>query len=143
MAEPPSPASPQVEASARAAAARFYGLYFARQFAASWDLLVPAAKHKIPKSVWVRVHDGCLPVGAGKSGVIKSLTVFGNAAIVTEAITGAPSESRTIEAVFNKVNGKWGYSPGDLSIYRHKSALADIAAAKAAGFCGDRKNSTL
>lgn len=143
VAAPPSPASPQVEATARAAATRFYGLYFARQFASSWDLLAPAAKRQIPKNTWTRVHEGCLPAGTGTSGAIKSVTVFGRAAIVTETVTGSSAKGSTVQAVFNYVNGRWSYSPGDLSIYHHGSVSADIAAAKAAGFCVGRNNSIL
>ena len=67
--------------------------------------------------------------------MIKAMTVFGDAAIVTEAITGAPSQLGTAEDVFSYANGHWSYSPQDLSIYLHGSVTADIAAAKAAGFC--------
>ena len=41
------PASPQMKAGARAAAAQFYGLYSASQFAASWNLLAPATKRQV------------------------------------------------------------------------------------------------
>lgn len=135
-AAPPRSASPRMQATARAAATQFYGLYFARQFAASWNLLAPTAKGQIPLSTWVEVHNGCPSAGAGKSRPIKSVTVFGHAAIVTETITGAA-------VVFNYDKGYWGYSPGDASIYRHGSVTADIAAAKAAGLCSGGKASLL
>ena len=86
---------------------------------------------------------GCLSDNAETSGAIKSVTVFGNAAIVTEAITGATSTHHTVESVFNYAHGRWGYSPGDISIYHHGSVAADIAAAKAAGFCAGRNGSML
>ena len=86
------------------------------------------------------MHDGCQSASAGKARAIKAVTVFGNAAIVTESNrrssrrgTGRP------EDVFNYANGHWGFSPSDLSIYHHGSVAADIAAAKAAGFCTSRK----
>ena len=82
---------------------------------------------------------GCPSAGAGKSRTIKAVTVFGNAAIVTEAIAGA-AQPGTAEDVFNYANGHWGYSPEDLSIYHHGSVAADIAAAKAAGFCAELEN---
>jgi hypothetical protein len=129
--------------SAREAATRFYGLYFAGQFANSWDLLAPAAKRQIPRSVWVGVHEGCLSAGAGNSAVVKSVTVFGKAAIVTEAIADGSPGSGTVAAVFNYSNGQWGYSPGDPSVYHHGSVAADIAAAKAAGLCASRKSPLL
>ena len=132
-------ARPQVKEDARAAAAHFYALYSASRFAAFWNLLSPATKRQVSRRVWVGVHDACPDAGAGKSRIVKSVTVFGNAAIVTEAITGAAPKPETAEDVFNYVNGHWSYSPGDLSIYDHGSVTADIAAAKAAGLCAGWK----
>ena len=124
-----------MKAGARAAAAQFYGLYSASQFAAFWNLLAPATKRQVPRRVWVSVHEACPSAGAGKHRTIKAVTVFGNAAIVTEAVAGVPSQLGTAEDVFSYANGHWSYSPQDLSIYLHGSVTADIAAAKAAGFC--------
>jgi hypothetical protein len=128
-----APVSLQMRAGARAAAADFYRLYSASRFAAFWNLLSPATKRQISRHAWVSVHDACPSAEARKPRTIKAMTVFGNAAIVTEAIAGAwPA---TAGDVFNYANGNWSYSPGDLSIYHHRSVAADIAAAKAAGFC--------
>jgi len=130
------PAEPKTQAGARAAAAHFYGMYFASQFAASWDLLAPTAQGQVPQRVWIAVHDGCLPPRAGeKTRVIESVTIFGDAAIITGKPAGAPSRHRTARSVFNYANDHWGYSPNDLSIYHHRSVAADIAAARAAGLC--------
>lgn len=139
---PPGPASRKIKADARTTAERFYHLYLGRQFASSWELLAPAAKRQIPKQTWVGVHEGCLPAVTTESGTIKSVTVFGNAAIVTEKVIRT-SKSSTIRAVFNYTGGHWGYSPSDLGIYHHGSVSADIAAAKAAGFCAGRNRSVL
>jgi hypothetical protein len=136
-APPAAPVSPQMRASARAAAAQFYGLYSASQFATFWNLLAPATKRQVPRTVWVSVHEACPSAGAGKSRIIKAVTVFGSAAIVTEAVTGATPD--TAEDVFNYADGRWSYSPGDPSIYHHGSVAADIAAARSAGFCGSWK----
>lgn len=130
-----APASPKTQARARAAAAQFYGLYSAGHFAAVWDLLSPAAKHRISRRVWVSVHDACPSAGAGKARIIKAVTVFGSAAITTEAVAGAAAKLHTAEDVFDYAHGHWRYSPQDLSIYQNGSAAADIAAAKAAGLC--------
>ena len=132
-------ASPQVKAGARAAAAQFYGLYSASRFAAFWDLLAPATKRQIPRSIWVKVHEACTPTDAAESRIIKAVTVFGDAAIITEAVTGAQLTPGTAEDVFNYVNGHWSYSPQDLNIYHHGSVAADVAVAKTAGFCSSRK----
>jgi len=129
------PASPQMKTGARAAAAKFYDLYSARRYSAFWNLLAPATKRQISRGVWVSVHEACPSAVTGEPRVIKELTVFGNAAIVTEAVTGAPSKPGTAEDVFNYAGGRWSYSPQDLSIYHHGSVTADVAAAKAAGFC--------
>ena len=129
--------NPRMRAGAREAAAHFYSLYSASDFAAVWNLLSPATKPQISRHVWVTVHDACPSAGAGKSRSIKAVTAFGNAAIVTETVTGvAPGAA---EDVFSYVDGRWSYSPPDLSIYHHKSVTADIAAAKAAGFCASWK----
>jgi hypothetical protein len=136
-APPAAPVSPQLRAGAQAAAAQAFGLYGSGQFAAFWSLLSPAAKRQVPRNAWVSIHEACSPARDGKPGAVEAVTVFGNAAIVTEAITGTPP--RTSEVVFNYVNGEWSYSPGDLSVYDHGSVAADIAAAKAAGYCGSWK----
>lgn len=142
-AAPPSPTSPKMQASARTAAEQFYGFYLSGEFASSWELLAPAAKRQIPRNTWVKIHSGCSPDNAGTSGTIKSVTVFGNAAIVSEVITGATSTPHTVEAVFNYANGRWGYSPSDMSVYQHGSVSADVAAARAAGYCAGRNGSML
>lgn len=136
-APPAAPVSPQMRAGARAAAAQFYDLYSASEFAAFWNLLSPTTKRQISGSVWVSVHKACTSAGAGKSRIIKTVTVFGNAAIVSETMAGA--SPRTAEDVFSYVDGHWSYSPEDLSVYQHGSVAADIAAAKAAGFCASWK----
>jgi hypothetical protein len=132
-APPAAPVSPQLRTGARAAATQFYQLYSASQFAAFWNLLSPATKRQVAENTWVSVHRACPSAGAGRSRSIEAVTVFGTAAIVTEAVTGVSRDST--EDVFSYANGRWSYSPADLSIYGHGSVAADIAAAKAAGLC--------
>ena len=124
---------------ARAAAAQFDSAYLSGRFAASWYLLAPGARRQIPKKVWVGVHDGCPAATPGVTRVIKSVTVFGDTAIVTETIRGAQSRRNTAGYVFYYTGGHWGYSPVYPGIYHHGSISADIAAAKAAGLCADWK----
>lgn len=133
------PAEPLTEAGAHAAAANFYRLYSTGQFAASWDLLTFTAQRAIPRATWVGVHAGCPSGGAGTARVIESVLVFGSAAIVTETVGGAASQLGKSHDVFNYANGHWVYAPNDLSIYHHGSVAADIAAAKALGFCAGRE----
>jgi hypothetical protein len=132
------PAEPETKAGARAAAANFYRLYSAGRFAASWDLLSPTAQRAIPRAVWISVHDGCPSAGSGTARVIKSVLVFGNAAIVTEAVAGVGSRLGKAEDVFNYTHDHWRYSPADLGIYHHGAVAADLAAATALGFCTGR-----
>ena len=62
------------------------------------------------------MHEACSAARPAKSRVIKSVTVFGNAAIVAETVTGARPVA---EDVFNYADGRWRYSPQTPSIYRH------------------------
>lgn len=130
-------ASPHVKAAARAAAEQFYGLYAANHYTALWNLLSLATKRQVSRRAWIGVHEACSTARAGKSRVIMAVTVFGNAAIVAETITGVPPG--TAEDVFNYTNGRWRYTPQNPSIYQHGSVTADIAAAKAAGLCTSSK----
>lgn len=128
-------ASPQVKANVRAAATEFYRAYFTRQFAVAWTLLTPRARLQIPRKLWVSAHERCLPAVAQDASQIRSVTVFGEAAIVTRGPTSVSGRSSAGADVFNYANGRWGYSPSEMSIYLHGSVGADIAAAKAAGMC--------
>jgi hypothetical protein len=125
------------KASARAAAKRFYGLYAASSYAALWSQLAPAVRREVPKAAWIGVHEACSAAVAGKSRNITAVTVFGNAAVVSETVAGA--KPGAVEDVFNYTGGHWRYSPQAPSIYGHGSVTADIAAAKAAGLCESSK----
>jgi len=129
-----------VKAAARPAAAHFYAVYSASRYTASWQLLAPVAKRQIPARVWAGVHELCSPAGSGAPRVIKAITVFGNAAIVTTTVSGAPAGRATTEDVFDYANGRWGYSPEDLGIYQHGSVAADVTAARHAHLCGGWKS---
>ena len=74
---------------------------------------------------------------------MKSVTIFGDAAIVTQKMTGSHSRAHVTRGIFNYVDRHWGYSPDDSSIYQYASVAADIAAAKAHGLCSGRKDTTL
>ena len=142
-ATPAGPTEPPTKAGAQAAATSFYRLYSTGQYAASWDLLTLTAQRAIPRAAWVGVHAGCPSGGAGTARIIESVLVFGNAAIVTETVAGAASQLGKSHDVFNYANGHWAYAPNDLSIYHHGSIAADIAAAKALGFCTGREATPL
>lgn len=139
-AAPPAPPPSGAKATVRAAAARFDSMYFARRYAESWNLLASAVRSEVPENVWVGVHDGCAAATSGMRRVIKSVTVFGNTAIVTETVRGSQSRQRTAEYVFVYMGGSWGYSPAYPGIYHGRSIAADIQAAKAAGLCAGWKS---
>jgi hypothetical protein len=130
-------ASPHTKAVARAAAEKFYGLYAASNYAALWSQLASTTQHQVSRKAWIGVHEACSTTRAGKSRVVKTVTVFGNAAIVAESVNGILSG--TTEDVFNYIDGQWRYTPQDPGIYQHRSVTADIAAAKAAGLCTSSK----
>lgn len=128
------------KAAIRPAAARFYAAYSASEYNASWLMLAPAVKRQIRMQAWVGVHEACSSAGARKPRVITAVTVFGNAAIVTTTVPGVPAGRATAEDVFDYVDGRWGYSPEDLGIYRHGSVAADVTAARAAHLCAGGKS---
>lgn len=125
--------APGVTASgARSAAATFDALYFGGQFSRAWDLLTPTARREIPRGTWVAVHGAC---PAASRATVTSVTVFGTAAIVTES---ADTGGTTAEYVLSHSGGRWSVAPGNVSLYRHSSIAADVAAAKSAGLCAGR-----
>lgn len=137
--QPPA-ANLAIRAAARPAASRFYTVFFAGQAKDSWQLLAPAAKREITLRVWQGVHSACKPGSAVRPPVIRAVTVFGDAAIVTAVPADQSSRRHTVRDVFNYVDGRWGYQPADISIYFHGSVAADAAAAKRAGLCDGWKS---
>jgi hypothetical protein len=132
-----SAAQPETEAGVRAAATAFYALYSAGQWPQAWAMLAPAAQQTVPESLYVAVHQGCPNASAGMARVIKSVTMAGSTAVVTEALSGAASALGSFTDAWTYADGRWGltFSASDLAVYSHGSAAADIAAAKAAGDC--------
>jgi hypothetical protein len=130
-----SPAQPGTAAAAKAAAARFFGLYNAGQYAAAWTLLPPATRRAIPQATWVAVHGACPSGAAGLAFRITDVTVTGSTAVVTYQLSGAGAALGSAEQAFTYSGGQWWLALDDPAIYRHGSAKADIAAAKASGNC--------
>ena len=131
-------AEPQTAAGVRATAQQFYALFAASQFAAAWGYLAPSDQAAIPRPTYVAVHDGCPSASAGLARVIKSVTVTGSIAVVTETVAGSLGNLGTVADTWTYAGGRWGYSypPADMKVYSHGSAAADIAASKTAGDCG-------
>jgi hypothetical protein len=132
-----SSAQPETEAGVRSTATAFYALYAAGQWDDVWEDLTPSAQKAAPQATFVAVHNGCPSPSAGMARVIKSVTLVGSTAVVTETIAGAASAIGTAADAWDYVDGRWGFqlSASSLAVYTHGSTAADIAAAKAAGEC--------
>jgi hypothetical protein len=128
---------PETEAGVRAAAAQFYALYAAGQWSQAWASLTPSAQAAAPQATYVALHNGCPSASAGMARVIKSVTLAGSTAVVTETVAGVASALGSVTDAWGYAAGRWGFelSGSTLSVYKHGSAAADIAAAKAAGEC--------
>jgi hypothetical protein len=83
----------------------------------------------------VGVHKGCPSSSAGMAYDVKNVTMTGNTAVVTVTLAGAASSLASGSEAFTYAGGRWGYAPSDLSLYQHGSIAADVAAAKAHGYC--------
>ena len=130
-------AQPETAAGVRSVATAFYAFYAAGQWQAAWADLTPPEQAKIPDATYVAVHNGCPSGSAGMARVIKSVTVSGGTAVVTETIAGVASAIGTAADAWDYADGRWGLqlTASALAVYTHGSDSADIAAAKAAGEC--------
>lgn len=136
-AAPAAATQPQTEAGVRGAANDFYALYSAGQWDAAWAYLTPATKAAVPEATFAAFHEGCPSPTAGMARVIKSVTLAGSTAVVTETVAGAAGALGSITDAWKYADGRWGFQPeaSALGLYQHGSVSADIAAAKAAGNC--------
>jgi hypothetical protein len=130
-----STAQPETAAAASAVARQYFGLYSAGQFAAAYGLLAPSARRAVSETTWVAVHQGCPSQAAGLAYEVKDATLTGNTAVVTVSLAGAASSLASESEALTYSRGRWGFVPNDLSLYEHGSVKADLAAAKAAGYC--------
>jgi hypothetical protein len=130
-------AQPETEAAVRSDATQFHALYAAGQWAQAWEMLAPASQKAVPQSLYVAVHQGCQSPSAGMARVIKSITMAGSTAVVTETIGGALSSLGSVTDAWTYSGDRWGITldPSGLKDYSHGSAAADVAAMKAAGDC--------
>jgi hypothetical protein len=128
---------PETEAGVRSTATQFYALYSASQWPQAWQMLTPSSQRAVPESLFVAVHQGCPSASAGLARAIKSVTMAGSTAVVTEGLAGAASALGSATDTWNYADGRWGevLSPSALKDYSHGSAAADVAAMKAAGLC--------
>jgi hypothetical protein len=130
-------AQPETEAGVRAAATAFYALYAAGQWSDVWQDLTPSVQAAIPEATFTAVHEGCPSPTAGVARVIKSVTMAGSTAVVTETVAGAAGALGSVTDAWQYAGGRWGFelSQSAMAVYTHGSAAADLAAAKAAGDC--------
>jgi len=125
---------PETVAAVRSDAGDYLSLYSAGQYAITYQMLSAPARQAITEQAWVAVHRGC--PGAGRSYQITRVAVTGKTAVVTASLPGAGKQGRQTETLIY-INGNWGVSPGDLSLYQHGSVAADVAAAHAQRHCAD------
>jgi hypothetical protein len=133
-----SAAQPETASAARSVAKQYFGLYSAGQFAASYWLLAPSAQRTVSEATWVAVHQGCPAQAAGLVYNVSKATLTGNTAVVTVSLAGVAASLGSISQALVYSAGRWGLVPSDLSLYKHGSVKADIAAARAAGYCAKR-----
>ncbi len=81
------------------------------------------------------MHRGCPSQAAGLAYNVKDTTLTGSTAVVTVSLAGAAASIGSESESLTYSAGRWGFVPNDLSSYEHGSVKADIAAAKAAGYC--------
>lgn len=98
-------------------------------------LIAPSARREVSESTWVAVHQGCPAQSAGLAYDVKDATRTGNTVVVTVTLAGAASSLASESEALTFSGGRWGFVPNDLSMYEHGSVKADLAAAKAAGYC--------
>jgi len=125
----------ETAAAAAAVAKQYLGLYSAGQFAAAYGLLAPSTQQTVSEPTWVAVHQGCPSQSAGLAYDVKDTTLTGNTAVVTVTLAGAASSLASESEALTYSSGRWGFVPNDLSLYEHGGVKADIAAAKAGGYC--------
>jgi hypothetical protein len=130
-----APVAPDTSAAAKSAAAQFFALYSAGQWAPAWQYLTAADKAEAPLSVYTAVHQGCPSEAAGLAYAIKEVTMAGKTAVITYSLSGVAAAIGSGTMAETWTAAGWTVNPDDMSIYSHGSAAADIAAAKAKGSC--------
>jgi hypothetical protein len=130
-------AQPETEAGVRSAATAFYALYSAGQWPQAWTGLSPATQKAVPQDTWDAVHQQCTSKTAGMARVIKSVTMAGATAVVTETVAGALGGLGSVTDAWSYSGGRWGLTlpASSTAIFTQGSVKADVAASKADGDC--------
>jgi hypothetical protein len=84
------------------------------------------------------VHQGCPSQAARLACDVKEATLTDSTAVVTVTLAGAAASLASESVSLTYSAARWGFVPNELTYYRHGSVKADIAAAKAAGYCASR-----
>jgi hypothetical protein len=121
-------------AAAKSAATAFFSLYAAGQYPATYPLLDPLARRRIPEATWVTVHQRCKGTASGLSYKVGTPTLAGRSAVMSVSLAGVASSLGSEEVTFVYRGGQWLYAPSDLASYGG-SAVHIIARPKAAGNC--------
>ena len=127
---------PKTAAGARAAARTFFNLYATSQWAATYQLLSPAAQHAVSEGTWAKAQQGCPNQGARLADTIKSVTLARNTAVVRAYPPPGAAGWVYTEQVFTYSEGRWGYSPYDLDVYHGRTIGQIVTALKVKGYCG-------
>jgi len=113
-----------------------FNLYATSQWAATYQLLSPAAQHAVSEATWAKAQRGCPNQGVQLAGTIRSVTLTGNTAVVRATPLPGKAGWVSTDQVFTYSEGRWGYRPYDLDIYRGHTIGQIVAALKDRGFCG-------
>lgn len=84
-------AAPVTAAAAKSAAKAFFSLYAAGQYAATYPLLDPQARRRIPQATWVTVHVRRKGTAAGLSYKVGTPTLAGRSAVMSVSVAGVAS----------------------------------------------------
>jgi len=130
-----SSTAPVSAAAAQSAARAFFSLYAAGQYAATYPLLAPLARHRISEATWVAVHQRCRSSTAGLSYKVGTATLAARSAVMSVSLAGVASKLGSEEVTFVYRGGRWLYAPSDLASYQG-TAASIIARLRTAGNCG-------
>jgi hypothetical protein len=127
-------AEPATAAGARAAAVRYFDLYAAHQYAASWPMLSHAARRDVSRNSWTKIHQECITT-SGLAYKIGHIVLAGHTAVVKVSLAGVASKLGSEEQSFAYQHGKWHYVPSDLPVYKGHTVTQAVADLRAQQIC--------
>jgi hypothetical protein len=127
-------AEPATAAGARTAAVRYFDLYAAHQYAASWPMLSHTARRDVSRSSWTKIHQACITT-SGLAYKIGHIVLAGHTAVVKVSLAGVAAKLGSEEQSFAYQHGKWHYVPSDLPVYKGHTVAQAVAALRAQQIC--------